>query len=373
MTVTVSRMWARTAKLAVSCCAVLIGCGGSDARPALELPPEGRWFGFSTNTFQYTGRGDPQLNQGITAARAVRDARAAGVNSARTQVSWWDLEPERGRVDRRYAAVLRRFIRGVEAAGGRVVAVLGVPPPWASARPGDAHAAPLAERVGDYAAYARRVAELFPSLLAIETWNEPNATFFWTPGRPDPKLYARMHRAAAAAIRDVSPRIRVLVGGFVGVVDDNAEVVAPARFMRAMGLGRRDYDGLAVHLYPGEQNGRMKDLDGDLAGALEEAREAAPDGVKLWITETGVTSSGPAGLSGAAQGAGLVELLRRLLSEPDVAGAWVHTQYELVSAPDGDPERGYGVLRARPGRAPAVKPAYCELARHARRRVSACR
>src|SRR5688572_27858647 len=98
-------MWARAVSLAAASIAVLGACGGGEPAGPLELPPAGSWFGFSTNTFQYTGRGNPDLDQGVTPARSIRDARLAGANSARTQVSWWDLEPERGRVDAKYVAV----------------------------------------------------------------------------------------------------------------------------------------------------------------------------------------------------------------------------------------------------------------------------
>ena len=334
------------------------GCGGGEEAAPLQLPPEGRWFGFSGNT-ALAERG------GVAPARAVADARAVGANAARIQVGWWNLEPERGRIDRGYLARVRRFVKGFERTGGRVLIVLGVAPPWASQKPGDARAAPAAGALRDYERYARRVARLFPTALAIETWNEPNSKFFWAPGKPDAGLYASMHRRAAKAIRAEAPDTKVLLGGIVAVPVEG-DVVTPATYMRAMydaGLTPDDSDGAGVHIYPGEEGGRMKPLDGDgFQGKLSNLRRAFEGEPRWWVTETGVTTSGPNPASASAQANGVVALLEELFGMDEVDAVFVHTQYETPAAA-ADPERGYGVLRGR-GKA---KPAFCAMRRRAAR------
>lgn len=363
--------------VAVTAALALAGCGddgGDDTASELRLPPAGRWFGISSNTFQHTGRNE--LDQGVTPARAVADAVAAGANSVRVQVAWWDLERTRGRVDRGYARLIRRFVARLERAGGRALLVLGVPPPWASAKPGDPRAAPLARSVRDYAAYAARVARLFPTALAIETWNEPNADFFWVPRRPDARLYARMHRAAAAAIRRANPDVKVLLGGLIAVPDDNDQIVAPATYLQGMyaaGLRERDYDGVAVHVYPGEEAGRTLALDRVLEPSLDNTRSGLRGKPELWVTETGVSTSGPDGVPPAEQARGLVATVARLFDSDDVKGVWVHTQYDVPTYPRADRERGFGLLRARGARPGRPKPAFCALARRSAKADSRCR
>lgn len=354
--------------------AAAAGCGessDSEDRQPLRLPPQGQWFGFSTNAFTQTGRNRGVHDQGVTAARTARDASDAGANSIRVQVGWSELEPTGpGRVSREFVAVIRRLIREVERRDGRVLLVLGLAPTWASQNPGDPRAAPARDSVREFAAYAGRVAKLFPTALAIETWNEPNATFFWQPGRPDPALYARMHRAAAAAIRRESKAIEVLVAGVIAVPNDVEAIVAPTTFMRRMeaaGLRRSDYDGFAFHIYPRAEAGRPLPIDsGTFPAALENARSAVPDGVPLWITETGIRADelGPAGPR--VQARELIPLLDRLYREDDVKGIWVHTLYDPPNSPEYAEDSGFGVLTPRgagPGR---PKPAFCALARIAR-------
>lgn len=345
--------------------AAAAGCAHKRDAHALRLPPAGRWFGFSSNTFQHTGRDRGVLDLGISASRAVADGRAAGANSARVQVAWWDMERTPGHVDRAYVALLHRFVTRLERDGGRVVMVLGVPPPWASAKPGDPRAAPAASAVPHYAAFARRVARLFPRALAIETWNEPNTSAFWTPGQPDARLFARMQKAAAASIHAASPHIRVLLGGLLAVPGDSAGIVSPRTFvarMLAAGLTSRDYDGVGAHVYPGAVDGKVRPLDGPFSASMENLRASLPGGTPLWITETGITSSGPEAVSRAEQARGIVEVVARLLGMNDVKGVWVHTLYEVPRLAPSDPERGFGLLRARGASAGTPTPAFCALA-----------
>ena len=68
---------------------------------------------------------------GVTPERQAADSLALGANSARVPFSWWELEPQRGQVDFGYVGLMDRFVRAVESHGGRVLFVLGGPPPWA--------------------------------------------------------------------------------------------------------------------------------------------------------------------------------------------------------------------------------------------------
>jgi hypothetical protein len=357
---------------AVGATAVLAlgGAGsGSVNASSVKLPPDGRWFGFSGQAFTHTGHPDRGLlDQGLTPEQTASDALAGGANSARVQVAWSDLEPERGQFDNGYAGLLTRFSSRMERDGARVLLLLGVPPAWASAKPGDPRAAPLAAAVDDYAAYARRVARIFPKAVGIETWNEPNAPFFWYPQRPDPGLYARFHRAAAAAIRAEHPGMPVLLGGTVGIGTNPLGIVPHDDYLEQMfnaGLQPGDFDGAALHLYPGAKGGQMNPLDSpEFQGALDRFRavlRAHGSAAPVWVTETGISTSGPEAVLPQEQAKDIPQIVQRLLGDASIAGVYIHTQYDVTAAPATSSEPGYGVLRAL-GPLPAhPKPAFCAL------------
>lgn len=343
---------------------------GGDAHARITLPPKRRWFGFNGNYFAWTGS-HPDLDHGLTPERTVADAAAAGVNSARVLVGWWDLEPKPGQINRAYLDKMDRFVAALRRRGGRPLFVLGSTPPWAAAHPDREGSPPRTDRrtVRAFARFAAFVARRWPEAVAIETWNEPNSVLAWAP-KADPEAYARLHRAAAAAIRAARPRMRVLLGGLALTLGDD-------RFMRAStylrrlyqaGLRRRHYDGIAIHPYPG---GGVEPLDeGAFAAGLADFRrghrpwDRRPE---LWITETGVTTSGPGGTSQRGQATQVLRLVRKLLTMPRVKGVYLHTQYEFMAVSPRSPERGFGLLEPRGAEQGRPKLAFCALRRLVRR------
>lgn len=336
---------------------------GGDDRAAVALPPEARWFGFSGYL-----KGIDRRPIALEPDRTATDALVAGVNAHRMALPWSAVEPVRGQIDReRILDPARRFADRLRRRGARLLIVLGGTPAWASAKPGDAAAAPRDNPAIDaaFAAYAALVARTFPDALGIETWNEPNATSAWRPLDGAAKRYARLHLPAAAAIRKAVPGMRILLGGLVATHEDLRDVVRPQRFLKqlyAEGLRPADYDGLAVHLYPGQADGKMQPLGAgsDFAAALADFRAGyrwRDPRANVWVTEAGVTTSGPEPVRGRVQGVGIVRILRRLFSMAEIEGVFVHTLYEQSDAPASSPERGYGV-RTSDG---APKPALCAL------------
>ena len=344
---------------------------GGSTRAPVRLPPRAKLFGFSDQTFAYTGAPDRSLDQGVTAEREVADSLAAGANSHRLVVAWWGVEPQPGRVDYAYLGRLKRFSDALERAGGRVMLTLLTPPPWAAAKPRDPRSAIAPGRPGlvrAFGRYAALVARTFPRAAAIETWNEPNNRFFWAPGGPDPDLYVRMHREATRAIRGVAPRMKVLFGGLLATsVQGDADVLQPSEFLRRAaraGLSRSDYEALSVHVYPEQSGGEAGPLEtGAFAEAFADFRRGyrgRDPGARVWITETGLTTSGPQAVTPAAQGR-LADLVRKLLSMRDVDAVYLHTLYDVAGRSADNPERGFGVLQARGSNPPQPKPAFCVL------------
>lgn len=347
---------------------------GGDPRARISLPPRGKWFGFSGTFFAWTGL-HPDLDQGVTAARTASDTLAAGANSARIELSWWDLEPTQGQVNQKYVRVIDDFVRRIERGGGRVLFFLNGPPPWAAELPGQSGSPPKQDSatMEAFRRYVTFVAKRWPRAAAIETWNEPNGSNGWKPGA-QPERYARLHRVAVAAIRQANPRIKVLVGGLGATSVDNGVFMRPQRFLKRMyaaGLRPSDYDGLAVHPYPIQGPRSVEPLDGgEFAKAFDDFvkgyRWRDPD-AKVWVTETGLTTSGPGAATPAQQSDGVVALTRKLLSMPRVEGLWLYTQYDWNAVPADTRERGFGLLVSRRAGQARPKPAFCALRELVRR------
>src|SRR4051794_24166419 len=158
--------------------------------------------------------------------------RASGLRQARSDAFWMWAEanpPDHGRhtyswtwLDAEAKALAKHDLRWLP--------ILDYSALWAASDPSDYHSPPASN--DDYAAYARAFAarygrggtfwsehpELTPlPVTAYEIWNEPDMASFWRPA-PDPARYADMYLAARAAIHEVDPQARVVVGGLAGTV-----------------------------------------------------------------------------------------------------------------------------------------------------------
>jgi hypothetical protein len=153
-------------------------------------------------------------------------------------------------------------------------------------------------------------------------------------------------------------------------VTDNALIVRPQRYLERMfdaGLRPSDYDAIAFHPYPPQADGTVGSLDGGRFAATFEDfrrgyRDRDPD-AEVWITETGVTTTGADAVSPSEQADALPPLVRKLLTMPRVKAVYVHTLYDLTRRPAGNPQRGFGLLVPRGAERGKPKPAFCELRR----------
>lgn len=344
--------------------------GGNPER-IRRLPPRGKLFGFSDSTFAATGA-LPEIDQGVTPEQQTNDMVAAGANAARITLSWTDLEPERGTYNQDYVRRLKSFTDRFEAAGGKVLIVLGVPPRWARAEENSPTSAPV-DRPDVLQAYTRAaafVARTWPAAAGIETWNEPNVTTFWKPYEPEPERFAAWHKAAARAIRAQAQHPPVVLAGLAPFLDDTDGHLSAQTFLKRMfdaGLKPADYDAIGSHLYPLQDDGRVEALDrGTFARQVSDVRLGvrwADADAPLWITETGISTTGPDAVGPARQGGAVTRSVRKLLAMPDVDAVFVHTLYDPRQFEDDSRETGFGLLQTRDPGAPArPKPGWCILA-----------
>jgi hypothetical protein len=328
---------------------VLVACPASAAAKA-------RWFGFN----------DMSVARGVSATRDAKWLKRAGANAGRFTVDWGSVQPRRGdpmsfeRADAVYKAWLARGIRPIFIVTGA--------PSWAWApltrcTPPHCHYPPARSADDGWRAFVTEVARRYPRLLAIEVWNEPNLRFFWQSG-PDAQRYTELLRIAHDAIKAVAPTRRVLgaslAPGLGRGMDSQGEGMVP--FLRKMyANGARGLmDGISLHPYPSPSrlNGRVYEAIDTVRAVRDEAGDPAP----LWLTELGLSTTGPAltgGFSENVQANVLEELVPRLRRRADVAAVLLHT---LMDPPDPDPakrEDGYGILHGTFG----PKPAFCALTR----------
>jgi hypothetical protein len=330
------------------------------APATVEATPD--FFGFNDNS---TLAGD------LEAGRDANLLAGAGANSARITVDWSYVERRRGRL--RFGLYDGIYWAWV-ARGVRPLLVITGAPEWARTssqwcRPDiTCHVPPAPAYNRRWSRFARAVARRYRLAAAIEVWNEPNYAPFFLP-KPDPVRYTQLLRWADRGVKRGMPTMPVL-GGSLAAADtsdsQSDDHWAARPFLRAMyANGARTWmDGLAVHVYPreGGQGRIWAALD-----AVLETQTANLDVNPIWLTETGVTTTGSSDGLGVTQimrenqqAIFLGDVLQRLMRRPFLKGLYVHTLLDpKVDDPETNPEGGYGVVR----RDMTRKPAYCAIAR----------
>ena len=391
------------------------GCASAPARPSR---------GFNDG-FPFLAQSQAEL------VRWADDAQRVGATTIRTTLLWTCTEPvaplvagrhvyrtdpsgQLGRLKTAYDLLLARGIR--------MVVVVADAPPWARDAAGPACAddtgarwePPTPDHYADYAALVTEVARRFPQLQAIEAWNEPNYARFWWPA-PDPAAYAQLLVTTRSALRAAAPAMPLLSAGLMGFrmpagTADGGGAVSYDRFLRTLyrRAGAGAFDGIAIHPYLRNQTqDGLPTADPDVLACpprpgaaprdddcvarqvlrrVRAVRDAAGDRAKrLWITETGAsttTDGPPTGAAGgpanfgtawtaARHGRALVAAWQDLGRAHDVAavlfnGLFESTPRTAVWTATAGSESGYGVVEwTRPLLGETsfrYKPGYCALA-----------
>jgi hypothetical protein len=320
----------------------------------------------TTTSSTYTGR--VGLNTHLVwlsqsaAHSALSQARAGGVDWVREEFPWGAVEPQRGKFSWSRTDAL---MSAASLAGVNVLGILSYSAPWASSDPsggGDSKYPP--RDVADYARYAAAVAarygsggtfwaahpELVPRpLTAVQIWNEPFGYWFWKPN-PSPAAYAKLARAATAAIRSVTPGMTILVAGDVLQVRTDGKLLDWLKSLRAADPGLNALvDAYSVHPYPHPRtNGPYLDRadprwDYRRVMLTHEIDPSLP----IWITEVGWSTADTSdSVSEATQASHVRGAVVRAL---DDWGSYVKRifvySFDRDSADRGDREGHYGLLR----------------------------
>jgi hypothetical protein len=231
--------------------------------------------------------------------------RSGGVTWLREDFHWGAFEPSPGSWNWSYGD---RLMRNASLAGLNILGIFAYSSDWGADGPTIYH--PPKDPAA-YANFCRKVVERYgpdgtfwqenPTLeprplTAVEIWNEPWLWHFWRPN-PEPARYARLVRAASAAIKAAQPAVRVLASADIFQMrTDTAESRDWFRLVLEADptVFRDSVDALSVHTYSQDRgpldtvtNQRWRFdrflLTRDLAAAYGAAKP-------IWITEFGWTT-----------------------------------------------------------------------------------
>jgi Cellulase (glycosyl hydrolase family 5) len=290
-TATVRAQTGRRLRIAVATLGLAIFALGAQAANAAAATPD--LFGVNgQNVFS----GPPSQWDAELATMA-----ASGLQVVRRDASWDSIEPQApnpatgqhtydwSRQDAQVAAMARHGLRWYP--------ILDYSAPWAAQVPGDPFSPPA--RTSDYVAWAQALAQRYgaggafwqahPELTAMpvttyEVWNEENTKQFWHPQANAPEAYADLYLATRAALKQVDPSARVVVGGLALA---NTDVTDESQFVQRMYAHRPDLrgnvDAVGFHPYAPDVSG----VETKLSQFRQTLDSVGAAGVPIEITEIG--------------------------------------------------------------------------------------
>ena len=353
------------------------------AQAAERRVPQG-WLGVVADgplTVAHTGEWDAMVG--------------AGVESVRTAVRWYELQPygsaaevppadaarfrDAGGVPTDFTA-LDAVVAGAAARGLAVLPVVQATPAWAARSPGDITSPPadpatfgrfLAALAGRYGPQGSLWAER-PDLPRVpvrawQIWNEPNLTRYWSE-QPFAPSYVRLLKAADAALAAADPGADVVLAGL-----PNESWTALRRIYEAGGRGH--FDAVALHPY----TRRPRDVLRLVRYARREMRRANDRRTPVWLTELSWPAAKgkvprPAGFetTDRGQAAKLGAALRLIVRARTALRIQRVFWYTWLSSEIGPSSFDWSGLRRLRGDTPVSAPALAVF-RRAARRLQGCR
>jgi hypothetical protein len=273
------------------------------------------------------------------------EMRSLGVNWAREDLSWSDVEPQRGVFD---WSSFDKIVYAAQAHGITILPIVGYAPSWSS--PTDA---------SGYASFVKAAVERYgpgtqANLRWWELWNEPYFSYAWGNKTPEPQAYGRDALAAAEAAKGASPTVKLLVAADY---QDSAQSGSSQwetswvddMFNAAPSLGRW-IDGVSVHPYGDDPSlglakaGGWQDSNGGWSfQRIDTVRSkflAHGVNVPFWITEAGWST---AQVSESTQAAYYSDLIPQVAARPWVRALFPYCLREFDAS--GSKESQFGLLK----------------------------
>jgi hypothetical protein len=211
--------------------------------------------------------------------------RELGANWARVNCAWADVQPtpdpdpstwDWGCPDQAMAATEQGFY---------VLYGLGYAPSWANGGRGDNYP-PSPSHLGDWYHYCAELMRRYRGRYVVyEVWNEPNLDIFFMGSFDD---YANLVRYASQAMRAIDPTARLSGPETSSLNTPGRESWHRDAVSQLAGM----FDIVTTHWYCGSRCGPGADGVAEQVAAYIGTRSAdLPQGVPLWLTETGVATT----------------------------------------------------------------------------------
>jgi hypothetical protein len=264
--------------------------------------------------------------------------KAAGVTWDREDFLWSDIERTRGTFNWSRAD---QFVNLAKQYGIEVMPIVDYDTSWSNLSAGTFD-------VAAYANFAAQIVRRYPSIHAIELWNEPFMNYAWGNTRPDPAKYAAIVRAAATAVKAVNPSVKVGAEVDLHNYADGSPYFDD--FLRADPTLHTLLDFWAVHPYSGNCSPYATGVDCPSLGQdwrfdripkLQQLAASRGASLPIWITEWGYTTA-TSGVSEATQAKYIAEGITRAVTEWGVERVFAYTGDKDGTNPD-DKEAHYGM------------------------------
>jgi hypothetical protein len=226
--------------------------------------PDG-WWCVPPNCYQ-------NLDPSLTIDTEMALVHDLGVVDLRLEFPWYLIEPTRGGYDWSRAD---EIVAAADAQGVSLDLVLVFSPRWAASSPSTAPAA------SDYAAFVTAVAQRYHADLlrpqaALEMWNEPDQSHYWTSG--ESAYISSVLSPGYRAAKGVDRRIAVEMGGPLG------DSQSCCSWLDGLLAASAPFDIAAFHDYSG--------TDVSTASSYRSDLSAHGRSVPIWDGEYGVQQQG---------------------------------------------------------------------------------
>ncbi len=273
-----------------------------------------------------------------TIAAEFSRMRAAGVTWDREDFLWSDIERTKGSFNWSRAD---QIVNLAAQYGIELLPIVDYDTSWSSIAAGTFD-------VTAYANFAAQIVRRYPSIHAIELWNEPFMTHTWGDTRPDPAKYAALVRAAATAAKAANPNVKV--GAEIDLRNYADGSLYFDAFLNSDPTISRVVDFWGVHPYSGNCGPYATNADCPSLGQdwrfdripkIQAVAAAHGATLPVWITEWGYTTAS-SGVSEATQAKYIADGITRATTEWGVERVFAYTGDRDGTNPD-DKEAHYGL------------------------------
>lgn len=280
--------------------------------------------------FVYAVAAHVARNQGQEAENEIALMRIIGFPSARADMGWNTIQPERGVWN---WTIHDRIYADFQREGVMPVPVMGYGTRWATT--GDPNAkdwhqwANTPPVTADFVNFAREAVKRYGHLTHYwEIWNEPDIDFWLG----TPEQYVALVDAVVPAIKEVQPNAQIMNGGFSET--KRRPDFIPTYFK----LVKNRPDILAIHSHMQFEN--MLRAEEAFKGYLKDAGLTGAKQPKIWMNEAGYSS-----WRGAPERIQAEQLVKKMAYAP-AAGFSDYTWYDLRNdgTDDNEIEHHWGLV-----------------------------